>query len=201
MSEQHSISARGEIRRIVTGHNEHGQSIFIKDGLAPHVYQRTAESVCITELWQTRSSPAENGGWEEATDQPLRLQPPPNGTVFRIISFLPNEQQKAGLAEQQARGDDGTGIVDALNKATASRAPGFHATDTTDYVIVLSGEICALMDEGELLLRTGDVLVQRATNHAWINRSARPAVLAFVLIDAVPLAFPAPCMHSRMQKG
>ena len=67
------------------------------------------------------------------------------------------------------------------------RHPGFHKTNSLDYVIVLSGEIYALMDEGELLLKSGDVLVQRGTNHAWSNRGDEPALLAFVLIDAAPL--------------
>jgi hypothetical protein len=67
------------------------------------------------------------------------------------------------------------------------RHPGFHKTDTIDYAIVLSGEIWAMMDEGETLLKQGDVLVQRGTNHAWSNRTNEPAILAFVLIDADPV--------------
>jgi quercetin dioxygenase-like cupin family protein len=69
----------------------------------------------------------------------------------------------------------------------APRHPGFHKTSSVDYAIVLAGEIHALMDEGEVLLKQGDVLVQRGTNHAWSNRSDAPAYLAFVLIDAEPL--------------
>jgi len=64
---------------------------------------------------------------------------------------------------------------------------GFHKTRTLDYAIVLDGEIYAMMDEGECLLKPGDVLVQRGTNHAWSNRTDAPAYLAFVLIDATPL--------------
>ena len=74
----------------------------------------------------------------------------------------------------------------ALDKGSP-RHPGFHKTDTIDYAIVLKGEIWALMDEGETLLRQGDVLVQRGTNHAWSNRTEENAVLAFVLIDAKPV--------------
>ena len=67
------------------------------------------------------------------------------------------------------------------------RHPGFHKTDTIDYAIVLSGEIYALMDEGEVLLKAGDVLIQRGTNHAWSNRTEQPCCIAFVLIDAEPV--------------
>jgi uncharacterized cupin superfamily protein len=64
------------------------------------------------------------------------------------------------------------------------RHPGMHRTRTLDYAIVLSGEIYAVLDEGEVLLEAGDVLVQRGTNHAWSNRSERPCRIAFVLVDA-----------------
>jgi quercetin dioxygenase-like cupin family protein len=70
----------------------------------------------------------------------------------------------------------------------ASRHPGMHKTDTVDYAIVLSGEIWALMDEGETLLKAGDCLVQRGTNHAWSNRSNQPCLVAFILISAQPHA-------------
>jgi len=61
-----------------------------------------------------------------------------------------------------------------------------HRTRTLDYAIVLSGEIWAVLDEGEVLLRAGDCLVQRGTNHAWSNRSDVPCTIAFVLVAAAP---------------
>jgi quercetin dioxygenase-like cupin family protein len=77
------------------------------------------------------------------------------------------------------------GAPEALDRASP-RHPGFHKTNTIDYVVVLEGEIWALMDEGELLMKAGDVLVQRGTNHAWSNRTDKPAYVMFVLIDAHP---------------
>ena len=68
-----------------------------------------------------------------------------------------------------------------------TRHPGMHKTDTVDFAIVLSGEIWALLDEGETLLRAGNTLVQRGTNHAWSNRSAQPCLVAFILVSAAPL--------------
>ena len=58
-----------------------------------------------------------------------------------------------------------------------------HKTETVDYAIILSGEITAVMDEGETVMRAGDILIQRGTNHAWANRSGEPCRIAFVLID------------------
>ena len=61
-------------------------------------------------------------------------------------------------------------------------APRNHRTDSIDYAVVLSGEIDMELDEGEVHLKAGDVLVQRATIHNWVNRGKEPCVIAFVLI-------------------
>ena len=58
-----------------------------------------------------------------------------------------------------------------------------HRTETVDYGIVIEGEITLLVDEGETLVRAGDIVVQRGTNHAWANRSGRTCRIAFILID------------------
>ena len=175
------------VRRVVTGHTAEGKSCFLHDGPAPHVYQRSAGSSIVTELWDTSTTPASNRGDADPTDRPFRLPPPRNGSVFRVISYPPDSERRASLeAERASTHDDGTGRAGALDRSNA-RHPGFHKTNSIDYAIVLSGEIWALMEEGETLLRAGDVLVQRGTNHAWSNRAAEPAVLAFVLIDAEPV--------------
>jgi hypothetical protein len=173
------------IRRVVTGHDAAGRSVFVMDGAAPHVYQRSPGSAVVTELWETRSTPADNRGAAEVTDHPFRLAPPKNGTVLRVIEYPPDKERLAALAQERAAGDDGSGHIAALDRGSP-RHPGFHKTSSTDYAIVLSGEIYALMDEGEVRLTAGDVLIQRGTNHAWSNRTDQPAYVAFVLIDAAP---------------
>jgi quercetin dioxygenase-like cupin family protein len=62
-----------------------------------------------------------------------------------------------------------------------------HRTETVDYVIVLEGEIEMDMDDSTVKLKAGDVMIQRGTNHAWVNRSSKRARVAVVLIDATPL--------------
>ena len=174
------------IRRVVTGHDPAGRSVFVMDGAAPHVYCRSPGSAIVTELWETRASPADNRGRAEVTDRPFKLAPPRNGSVFRIIEYPPDRQRLAALERERAAGDDGSGHIAGLDRGSP-RHPGFHKTSSVDYAIVLSGQIYALMDEGEVLLKAGDVLIQRGTNHAWSNRSDEPATLAFVLIDAEPI--------------
>ena len=58
-----------------------------------------------------------------------------------------------------------------------------HRTETIDYGIVLEGEITLIMDEGETVVRAGDIVIQRGTNHGWANRSDRNCRIAFILID------------------
>jgi len=72
---------------------------------------------------------------------------------------------------------------DAEHNPEPNQYPGMHRTMTVDYAILLSSELVAMMDEGEVVMRSGDVLIQRGTNHAWSNRSGKPARIAFVLID------------------
>jgi hypothetical protein len=174
-----------QVRRIVSGHNAAGKSIFIMDGPAPMVNENNA-GVTVTELWETRATPASNKGEEDPTKHASRLMPPKNGSNFRIIEYLPDKQRVAAI-----RGQPGTGhsaMIEGYQRDTANkRHPGFHKTDTIDYAIVLKGEIWALMDEGELLMKTGDVLIQRGTSHAWSVRTDEPAYVAFVLIDAEPV--------------
>lgn len=173
-------------RRVVTGHNAEGKSIFIEDAPTPHVFQRAPGSAVVMELWESASTPADNRGNDDAIDRGFRLPPPKNGSVFRIIEYPPDSARLKALAAERAGPDDGSGWLQAADKGNA-RHLGFHKTSSVDYAIVLSGEIYALMDEGEVLLKTGDVLIQRGTNHAWSNRTDEPCYVAFVLIDADPV--------------
>ena len=171
-----------QVRRVVTGHNAAGKSTFIIDGPTPHVFSRTKGSAIVHELWETAATPADNRSSADAIARGHRLAPPKNGSVFRVIEYPPDSERLAAIKHEHALPDD-TGRAAATDRNNP-RHPGFHRTATVDYAIVLSGEIYAMMDEGEVLLKAGNVLVQRGTNHAWSNRTNEPAVVAFVLIDA-----------------
>jgi hypothetical protein len=175
-----------KVRRVVTGHNAAGRSIFVSDSPTPHVFSRTKGSAIVHELWETAATPADNRGSADAIARGHRLPPPKNGSVFRVIEYPPDSERLAAIEREHALPDDGSGRAAATDRNNPRHA-GFHKTATIDYAIVLSGEIYAMMDEDEVLLKTGDVLIQRGTNHAWSNRTNDPAVLAFVLIDAEPV--------------
>lgn len=175
-----------QVRRIVTGHDASGKSIFIIDGNASTpIGRRNAAGTSVVDLWETDRAPADNSGTKDPTDHPYRLPPPPQGSVFRIVEYPPDKERFAALRAQEWSSDakDQGYTRDAGN----ARHAGFHKTNTIDYAIVLEGEIYALMEEGEKLMVTGDILIQRGTNHAWSNRSDKPARVAFVLIDAKPV--------------
>ena len=174
------------IRRVVTGHNAAGGSIFMIDGPTPHVFSRTKGSAIVHELWETTGTPADNRGNADAITRSHRLPPPKSGSVFRVIEYPPDSERLAAIAHDEKLPDDGSGRAAASDR-NSPRHPGFHKTNTIDYAIVLSGEIYAMMDDGEVRLMAGDVLVQRGTNHAWSNRTSETAVVAFVLIDADPV--------------
>lgn len=169
------------IRRVVTGHDTTGRSIFVMDGAAPNMRTPRAGGTTVTELWSTDATPADNAGSADRGEGIARIQPPANGSVFRVVEYPPDSVRLQAM--QAVQGGD----TDAHLYRGKDRHPGFHKTDSVDYAIVLSGEIYALMDEGEVLLRAGDVLVQRGTNHAWSNRTSEPCRIAFVLIDAKPV--------------
>lgn len=173
------------VRRIVTGHDSEGRSIFIEDGPAPNVFRPShSPNVGLTNLWLTDALPASYaGGLDTAgadpTAQPFRLEPPPSGNVVRIVEFPPDKERNYGNQAEVFQQYGAAGAHDAK-----ARHPGFHKTESVDYAIVVEGEIWALMDVGETLMRTGDVLIQRGTNHAWSNRSATIARVCFVLNGA-----------------
>jgi naringenin degradation protein FdeH len=174
------------IRRIVTGHNAQGKSVFIMDGEAhPPAGRRNAAGTSVVELWQTDCTPADNSGDKDPTDHPYRLPPPANGSVFRVVEYPPDKERFAAMSAKEWSADAAS--QGYQRDASNQRHAGFHKTDTIDYAVVLEGEIYALMDEGEKLMKTGDVLIQRGTSHAWSNRSDKAARVAFILIDAKPV--------------
>ena len=59
-----------------------------------------------------------------------------------------------------------------------------HKTETVDYIILLKGDVTLVLDEEDVDLKPFDVVVQRGTNHAWVNNGKEPALLIAVLIDS-----------------
>jgi len=148
-----------KIRRVVTGHDAQGRSTFIFDGIATCVKELDAfPGHGLTDLWETTTAPADNTGNADAVTRPVRLEPPRNGSIFRIVELSPDSiwkpREDSGAAQAFASiGAAHTHVADIASD------PMRHKTSTIDYIIVLEGEIYAVLDTGEILLKPGDVLV------------------------------------------
>ncbi len=161
--------AHKPIRRVITGHDGKNVAKVIREGPAANT-KTPREGVASTLMWCTDAMPADISIGENAEDLGARIlgtAPPQNGSRFIVMEFAP------GVASEM------------------------HRTETIDYIAVLDGEIEMDMDDSTVKLRAGDVMVQRGTNHAWVNRSKAPARLAIVLLDAKPLGIGHPRLRGQ----
>jgi naringenin degradation protein FdeH len=140
-------------RRIVTGHDESGKSVVGSDAPTPKTVD--IGTAAFHELWITAQMPVQISATEpEPTERVVRTPPPRGGVMVRFTEMAPG-----------------------------SESP-MHRTETLDVGVVLEGETWLLLDDGsETRVGVGDAVVQRATNHAWANRSDSPVRVLFVLID------------------
>lgn len=149
-----------KIRRVVTGHDGAGKSVFLSDGEPPQHHQMQGKGVGadFVEIWSTTdavpaltSTPA-----SEPNERAFTIMPP-TGHLLRIIEIYPPSE--------------------------GGHRTVMHRTKTLDYVVVIEGEIVLILDDAETVLGPGSVVVQRGTNHAWENRSDKTARMAFFHID------------------
>jgi len=148
------------VRRVVTGIDDDGKSVFLSDGPA-HGGDAWAE------VWLT--DPAV--GVDAVVDPNLGtsvLEPPAGGTAFRVFHVPTDAEMRERMAGSTIEGVE---------------PDGFHTTQTIDYVMVLEGEIALELDTGEVQLKPGDCVVQRGTRHAWRNRSDGPVKMMAVMLS------------------
>ena len=159
VAQERKAVATPAIRRVVTGHDAANVAKVIGDAPAPHS-RRGASGSTSTLIWITDGAPADISAGEKIEDMSARIlgtSPPPNGSRFAVIDYPPG---KGGV---------------------------MHRTETIDYVIVMQGEIDMDMDDSTVKLKAGDVMIQRGTNHAWVNRGQENALLMAVLVNSTRL--------------
>ena len=163
------------VRRIVTGHDAQGRSVFLEDTSVPM-------AGALHEVWMTGSPPT-FGGAPDLGKLPFNLEPPAGGTLIRFVRLPPS----AGLSREELEVMYARMFAEihaAHCRVDTRRHPAMHKSRTVDYGSVLSGEVTLLLDVGERKLKPFDVAVQRGTNHGWVNEGPEPCLIAFVLIDA-----------------
>lgn len=145
----------------MTGHDESGTSIVLSDGPPPqhHPMQGPAIGASFFEIWNVaRSVPVLTAAEAREPNERDFTVMPITGHLLRIIEIYPPHQ--------------------------GGRRTVMHRTKTLDYVVVIEGEAVLILDDSEVVLNRGDVVVQRGTDHAWENRSDKVARMAFFHIAA-----------------
>jgi mannose-6-phosphate isomerase-like protein (cupin superfamily) len=167
MSTSNSSSVNLDHRRVITGVDAEGRSYVVSDQPAPVTMQSDAFS--LAETWRFAGAP-DGMGPDESVVAPAALEPVDGQVLMRFCHFAPERPDT-----------DWEGALESIGGGQAIRGdadrPGTHQTDTIDHITVISGEIYCVLDEGEVLLRPGDTIVQRGTAHAWSNRSDRDCVV------------------------
>lgn len=175
------------VRRVVTGHNAAGLAVIQDDGAPSRVRQIGGEhGPVFYELWNTRETPVKiDAASGEPMEDGIMLAPPKGGTRIRILDIPPDDASLDDMSDEEAKAHFAeVGAGDAsTHSGGGSRHARMHRTETLDYGIMLEGELTLIMDEGETIVRAGDVIIQRGTNHGWANRSGKPCRICFVLID------------------
>jgi mannose-6-phosphate isomerase-like protein (cupin superfamily) len=171
------------VRRVVTGHDAHGNAVIVDDAVVEATTVTLSPTV-YHELWRADSNPTlPDAG---ANGPKTTFFPPVGGYRFFLLTFPPGDGSadfegvdiEAGLRELQEK-------LPGVLETNELDQPGMHTTDTVDMEIVISGEIVLELDEGvETTLRAGDVNIQNGTRHRWHNRGSEPAVLAVAMVGA-----------------
>ena len=170
------------MRRIVTGHNEDGRSIITIDG--PPARSIGEDVGGLFELWNTDGNIIDTKDNLDRADQDIILSPPTGGTKFRYFQINPTPEGIPMEIMQEIAADAFEKIGAGHHRIDTSKHPAMHKTETIDYIILLKGDVTLILDEDEVTLKPHDVVVQRGTNHAWVNNGDEPALLIAVLIDS-----------------
>jgi quercetin dioxygenase-like cupin family protein len=175
-----------DIRRVITGHDEKGNSIVtIDETMTPdmgHVLTPEGQpNVRLSDVWVSGNVPDNNAGNADTVGDKVTLEPPAGGAVFRTLEVPPDSQRNFDTMKKYFE------QMGAGKRLDGQKHPGMHKTRSVDYLIVISGEIWLILDEEEVCLKAGDTCVQRGTLHAWSNRTEEPCLLAGILLDAEPL--------------
>jgi len=174
-------------RRIVTIDREPGESSLVADGPAPDVFVDPARpGFASARLWVIDSTPAKIV--TETLHLPRTIEPPSRGVVCRVDTYPPDAawQGKVAAAEVAAY-FSAAGSPNASTYAADAPHPYMQKTASLDFCFILEGEIVLVLDTEETVLKEGDMVVQRGTNHAWSNRSNAPCVMAVTSHDGAYL--------------
>ena len=170
------------MRRIITGHNSEGKSVVKIEG---EPLRSVGEEVGgLFEIWNTDDGSIDSTDSIDRTDTDIVLSPTPGGSKLRYFRINPTPESIPAEMLEELAAQAFQSIGADHERVDTSRHPTMHKTKTIDYIILLEGDVTLLLDDDDVKLQPFDVVVQRGTNHAWINNGTEPALFVAVLIDA-----------------
>ena len=174
-----SVGSASDIHRVVTGLDAKDKSTTLFDSRVTLDVGKSGNPGAI--LWITDSYPL-GFSQDDTGKRPIGIAPPANGTVIRVVEFPPVEDAAVAKMDpnfmMKVVGDN------APARGVTVTNPLMHRTRTVDYAIIMSGEIDMMLDDKTVHLKAGDVVVQQATNHAWLNHGKESCRIVFVLMDS-----------------
>lgn len=171
-----------ERKRIITGHNAQGRSVVTLDGPPGKIVGPGPGR--LAEIWATAPGPVDSHSAEDLSLGEAALNPVAGGTKFRWFQIQPEDPSVPPEEAEKRAAEAFAAMGAAEDRVDTTRHPSMHKTKTIDYIILLSGQVKLLLDDDQRDLKPFDVVVQRGTNHAWVNTGTEPALLIAVLIDA-----------------
>lgn len=171
-----------KMRRVITGHDENGKSIVVLDG--PPARSIGEDVGGLFELWNTDGNMINTTDKIDRADSEIILSPPSNGSKFRYFQINPTPEGVPMDVMQDMAAEAFEKIGASHHRVDTTKHPAMHKTDTIDYIILLKGDVTLILDQEEVDIKPFDVVVQRGTNHAWVNNGSEPALLIAILIDS-----------------
>jgi len=169
------------LRRVVTGHDAQGRSRVIHDSAVPNYFPRVT-GTCFYELWTLDQVPTGLAGNADAgpAGRPFLHSPPGTGAHWRITHSPAKRIATASQMEQTALA--AANATGGTQRMDGGRHEGMHRTPSIDYAVCLEGERHLVLEDSDVLIRKGDVVIQLGNWHSWDNRSGVPVLMSYVMI-------------------
>ena len=170
------------LRRVITGDDREGRSRVLIDGEAAKLL--ADEETGLAEIWEAPLADLLSGK-DRLSDHGVLLEPAKGAIKVRWFTVAPEDASVPRKDLDERAGAVFAAIGAAHARVDTTRHPLMHKTDTLDAIILVKGEVDLLLDDGEAKrLKPGDVVIQRATNHAWVNHGKETALLVALLVNA-----------------
>jgi len=167
------------VRRIITIDGEDQNSFALADkNLDTPLLDPARPGFSRQKIWMTDASPAKINEVSWVDSAPELLEPPPGGSIFHIYQFPPDSCWIGDVNERKVAEYFKSTNAEHLIGQTIGVYPYMQKTNTLDLCIILKGKITLILDTTQVDLVEGDTVVQRATRHAWSNRSEELCTIA-----------------------